>query len=66
MSRAAYMRDYRKESRERERKKAFVAGFQALRVNLMGQFKRIGKGEMNGFTAFEIVRNTEPDVPRGT
>jgi hypothetical protein len=66
MARAAYMRQYRKDSKERERQKAFLSGFQALKSELTTAFLRIGKGELTGYTALEIVRNTEATVSRET
>ena len=69
MSRAAYFRDYRKKRPERDRVKAYLAGFHAAKRQLTHIFSGIGKGEMNGNTGVEIVRNAQPDVsqvPRGT
>lgn len=65
-SRAAYMRKYRKDARAKDLQKAYRAGFQALKTELTAMFMRIGKGELTGYTALEIVRNSSPDVPRGT
>jgi hypothetical protein len=63
---AAYMREFRKSNLARKLDKAFLAGFSALRADLIESFKQIGKGEMNGYTGMEIVKNARPDVPRAT
>jgi hypothetical protein len=66
MSRAEYFRTYRKTAAARNERKAFIAGWTALQTELVETFQVIGRGEMSGFTALEIVRNTSPKVPRGT
>jgi hypothetical protein len=60
------MRGYRKTHGERVRKTAFKAGVDELRKQLIRGFRLIGNGELSGWTAVEIVRNTKIDVPRGT
>jgi hypothetical protein len=59
------MRDYRVTSTRKKLDRVYKCGFEALRFDLMKTFQRIGKGEMNGYTAAEIVKNTTM-VPRGT
>jgi hypothetical protein len=66
MAREEYFRQNRKERIDRERRKSFLAGFQAAQDDLLKVFKRIGESEMNGLTACEIVRTAKPDVPRET
>jgi hypothetical protein len=60
------MRGYRKTSGRKKLEKAFRRGFQALQADLLGVFQRIGKAEMNGYTAAEIVKNAKPEVSRET
>ena len=62
---AEYMRGFRKSDLARKLDKAYLAGFQALKTDLMEAFSRIGRGEMNGYTAHELVKNS-PYVPRET
>jgi hypothetical protein len=66
MAREDYFRQHRKDRAERERRKSFLAGFQAAQDDLVKVFKRIGEGEMSGVTACEIVRTARPNVPRET
>lgn len=66
MAREEYFRKHRKDRINRERRKSFLAGFQALQEDLLKVFKRIGESEMNGLTACEIVRTAKPDVSRET
>ena len=63
---AAYMRDFRKSNLERKLSKAYLVGFEALKADLMEAFIRIGRGELNGYTAHEIVKNSRPKVSRAT
>lgn len=44
---------------------AYLAGFAGLKAQLTQTFARIGRGEMTGYTALEVVRNSKPDVSRG-
>jgi hypothetical protein len=60
------MRAYRKLAKDRERRKAFLQGFQALRDDLLATFRRIGEAELSGYTAVEIIKNSKADVPRET
>lgn len=60
------MREYRKTAKARERQRAFLRGFNALKDDLITAFRRIGEGEMSGFTALEIVKNSKPIVARET
>jgi hypothetical protein len=60
------MRGFRKTAKQRERTKAFLAGFKALKDDLAIAFRRIGEGQLSGYTALEIVKNSKPDVPRET
>ena len=60
------MRDFRKRILARKLEKAYLAGFQALKTDLMEAFIRIGRGEMNGYTAHELVKNSRLNVPRST
>lgn len=62
----AYMRDFRKRSQRKKLERAFLAGYNALRNELEVLFRKIGKGEMNGYTACEVVKNAKPEVPRET
>lgn len=66
MAREEYFREHRKERAAREKRKAFLAGFQAAQDDLLKVFQRIGEAEMSGVTAYEIVRTAKPDVPRAT
>jgi hypothetical protein len=59
------MRSWRKTAERKKLEKAYNRGFEALRADLMKSFQRIGKGEMNGYTAAEIVKNSQI-VARGT
>lgn len=59
------MRGYRVTAQRKKLEKAFKRGFEALQLDLVKQFQRIGKGEMNGYTAAEIVKNSQI-VARGT
>ena len=63
---AEYMRGYRLTSKQRAHIKSFLQGYNALRDDLTATFKRIGEGEMTGYTALEIVKNSKPIVARGT
>lgn len=60
------MKAYRKRRDRKLVDQAYVKGFRKLQAELMSTFLRIGKGEMNGYTAHEIVKNSVPDVPRET
>jgi hypothetical protein len=60
------MRGYRRTAKAREQRKAFLQGFHALRDDLLAMFRRIGEGEMSGYTAVEIVKTSTADVPRET
>ena len=60
------MRGYRKTSKQQAHMKAFRQGFHALRDDLIATFKRIGEGEMSGWTALQIVKNSKPIVARET
>jgi hypothetical protein len=60
------MKQYRKRRDQKIRAKAFLDGFRALQADLMETFQRMGKGETSGFTALEIVKNSQPEVPRET
>jgi hypothetical protein len=60
------MRGFRKTARQRDRTKAFHAGFKALKEDLTVAFRRIGEGQLSGYTALEIVKNSKPDVSRET
>jgi len=63
---AEYMRGFRVKRERSKLRTAFLAGFEALRAELISAFTKIGKGEMNGYTAREIVKNSVADVPRDT
>jgi len=63
---SAYEKANRALRRERELKTAFCRGFEALKADLTTVFLRIGRAEMNGYSAAEIVKNAKPEVPRGT
>ena len=63
---ALYQKSFRKASLQRKLDKAYLAGFQALKADLMEAFIRIGRGEMNGYTAHELVKNSRLNVPRAT
>jgi hypothetical protein len=63
---AEYMRWYRKTAQRRVLEKAYRRGLEALRADLLQHFQRIGKGEMTGYTAAEIVKNSAAIVARGT
>lgn len=60
------MKAYRVRRDEKLRDTAFIAGFRALQAHLSRAFQGIGKGEMNGYTALEVVKNAKPDVARET
>lgn len=60
------MKAYRVRREKKVRDTAFVAGFRALQASLAKTFQGIGKGEMNGYTALEVVKNAKPDVARET
>jgi hypothetical protein len=60
------MRGWRRTAGQKKLAKAYRRGFEALRQDLLGAFRRIGKGEMNGYTALEIVKNAKIDVRRET
>ncbi len=56
---AQYMRDYRatiKRARTHADRRLFMAGIEALRKQAMDAFRRVGNGEMTGYTAMEIMR----------
>jgi hypothetical protein len=60
LSRAGYMRDYRatlKRTKCGEQKRIFREGADALRKLAMETFRRIGSGELTGYTAMEIMRD---------
>lgn len=63
---AEYMRDHRQRMKIVARNRAFMAGFSALKADLMEVFVRIGRGELNGYAAHEIVKNSKVNVPRET
>jgi hypothetical protein len=62
--------EYEKANRKRRHQRAvdgaYRRGFEALKADLTMVFLRIGKAEMNGYSAAEIVKNAKPEVPRGT
>lgn len=60
------MKGFRKTAKQRAYTKAFLLGFNTLKDDLTATFRRIGEGEMSGFTALEIVKNSKPIVARGT
>jgi hypothetical protein len=60
------MRTWRSLSKRKQQSKAFTAGFEALRSDLLEVFRRIGNAELNGYTALEIVKNSKPIVARET
>lgn len=62
---AEYMRAFRKTNQARKLDKAYLAGFLALKADLMEVFIRIGRGELSGYTAHEMVKNSQY-VPRET
>ena len=67
--RADYHRQWRVDRRERkesEAKRLFQQGVEALRKTAFDAFRGIGLGEMNGYTAAEVVKDLKLDVPRGT
>ncbi len=56
---AQYMRAYRatiKRARGHADRRLFIAGIEALRKQAMDAFRRVGNGEMTGYTAMEIMR----------
>jgi hypothetical protein len=59
------MRGWRSTSGQKKSERAFNRGFETLRQDLLQHFQRIGHGEMNGYTAAEIVKNSKI-VSRGT
>lgn len=63
---ATYERTNRGKRQRKKLEQAFLAGFGSLKADLLDAFRRIGSGEMNGYTAVEIVKNSKPDVPRDT
>ena len=63
---AEYHRGFRKTNLARKLDKAYLAGFQALKTDLMEVFIRIGRGELSGYTAHEMVKNSRANVPRDT
>ncbi len=59
-SRAAYHQQWREDLRKRrgfQEKKRFQEGVEALRSLAVEAFRGIGLGEMNGYTAAEVVKN---------
>ena len=59
-SRAAYHKQWREDIRKRkgfQEKKRFQDGAEAFRALAVEAFKGIGLGEMNGYTAAEVVKN---------
>jgi hypothetical protein len=68
-SRAAYFRQRRetlRKTRGMQEKRLFQQGVEALRKTAIEVFRGIGLGEMNGYTAAEVVKDLKLDVPRGT
>lgn len=64
MSRAAYHREWRAHLRKTkgyQEKKLFTQGVEALRKSAREAFRGIGLGEMNGYTASEVVKNVKVD-----
>jgi hypothetical protein len=61
-----YEHAHRKAREARQLEQHYTRGFEALRQDLMAVFQRIGKAELNGYTALEIVKNAKLDVPRAT
>ncbi len=60
------MRQHRVTSKANTFRKAFLAGVKETKLHLMETFIRIGRGELSGYTAHEIVKNANINVPRGT
>jgi hypothetical protein len=60
------MKSYRTRRDHKLRETAFIAGFRSLQAFLARTFQGIGKGEMNGYTALEVVKNAKPHVTRET
>jgi hypothetical protein len=57
---AQYMRDYRatlKRARGHADRRLFQAGIEALRKQAIETFRRIGSGELTGYTAMDIMRD---------
>lgn len=61
---AEHMRAHRAKMKTVTAQRAYMAGFNALKADLMEVFVRIGRGELNGYAAHEIVKNSKVNVPR--
>jgi hypothetical protein len=49
-----------------QEKRLFQQGVEALRKTAIEVFRGIGLGEMNGYTAAEVLKDLKMDVSRGT
>ncbi len=60
------MRSYMPNRRKNIEQRAFSQGAESLRETLKEIFRSIGKADLSGYTAVEIVNNCAVKVPRGT
>lgn len=60
------MRSYMPNRRKTIEQRAYYQGAESLRDSLKEIFKSIGKADLSGYTAVEIVNNCAVRVPRGT
>jgi hypothetical protein len=61
-----YMREWRRNNRKKRDRLAYNSGVEALRSALSDVFKSIGRAELSGYTALQIVSNCAAKVPRET
>jgi hypothetical protein len=60
------MRDYRPKSNRAIKARAFQSGIEGFRRLLVEVFTTIGRAELSGFTALQIVDNCATKVSRET
>jgi len=60
------MRAWRSRKSIKMQENAYFQGVAALRQSLTEVFKTIGRAELSGHTAVQIVSNCAAKVPRGT